>query len=132
MEPINQEKLTTGQKLSDFIVKLFSGWPFVFVLGVTITCWIFYNYLGGPDPYPFILLNLILSFLAAFENTVILMSSKRLERLDRAVAHRNLELSLQSDTMLKDVVGFLEREHKFDDELMNKLASYAEKTGVKL
>jgi len=65
------------------------------------------------DPYPFILLNLMLSFLAAYGNPVLIMASRRLERLDRKIAEENYELSVVSDVMLKSIIDEL---HRMNDQ----------------
>jgi hypothetical protein len=83
---VMQEKLSFGQKLADNIAKFGGSWTFIISFGVVILGWITLNIvaLRRPfDPYPFILLNLVLSCLAALQAPVIMMSQNRQAQKDR-------------------------------------------------
>ena len=87
--------LTLGQKLADSVAALVGSWRFVIIQSFLIAVWIGMN-LYSPwkwDPYPFILLNLFLSFQAAYTAPFIMMSSNRIEQIDRArsISIYNLE-----------------------------------------
>jgi len=88
-------KLTLGQKLADGVATLVGSWRFVIIQSLLICFWIGMN-LWSPwkwDPFPFILLNLFLSFQAAYTAPFIMMSSNRIEQIDRArsISIYNLE-----------------------------------------
>ena len=90
--PHGREKLTLGQKLADIITTFGGSWAFIFFFMVFLFVWIgvnLYFLLVPPDPYPFILLNLMLSCLAALQAPVILMSQNRQSERDRIKAERD-------------------------------------------
>ena len=90
------ETLTLGQKLADKCSKLIGSWRFVGIQTSFLVFWLLLNINLPPkqklDPYPFILLNLLLSFSAAYSAPLILMSSNRQSEIDRKRAIENLEL----------------------------------------
>src|SRR5260370_326410 len=81
-----QEKATWGEQLADAVVNLGGSWTFIIAFGVASAIYLIVNHWMGKaawDPYPFILLNLILSMLAAIQAPVIMMSQNRQDRKDR-------------------------------------------------
>jgi len=86
--------MTFGQRLADAMAAIIGSWRFIGIQTCTITFWLLLNIKGPvkPDPYPFILLNLLLSFQAAYTGPVLLMSANRQAELDRRRAIENLEL----------------------------------------
>src|SRR5437867_12775717 len=82
-----ERKLTFGERLSDQIASFGGSWRFIILFGVVLVVWIILNAAlllnRGFDPYPFILLNLILSCLAAIQAPIIMMSQNRDEARDR-------------------------------------------------
>ena len=89
-------KLTFGQKMADRITKVVGSWEFIIVQSVILVIWIILNisaWIYHWDPYPFILLNLALSFQAAFTAPIILMSENREADRER----RKNELDLATD-----------------------------------
>ena len=85
--PRLQQKLTYGQRASDIIAKFGGSWTFIILFGVFLIGWMIINaylLLRNPfDPYPFILLNLVLSCLAALQAPIILMAQNRQGEWDR-------------------------------------------------
>ena len=81
---------TTSQMLSDNISKYAGSWTFIIIFGVALAIWILLNSSGEKiwDPYPFILLNLFLSVMAAIQAPIILMSQNRSNQRDRYRAER--------------------------------------------
>lgn len=121
MEEIREENLSFGEWLTDKAVSYIGSWINILIQSIIIIGWIVINVglLKHPyDPYPFILLNLALSFMAAFGQPLILMSTLRLERIDRHISKENYMLSLQSDTMLKEVIAKLEQDRKVTLDLL--------------
>jgi uncharacterized membrane protein len=85
---------TLGQKLADLCSAFIGSWKFVGLQTTLLLFWITFNTLAAkkPDPYPFILLNLMLSFSAAYSAPLILMAANRQSEIDRERAIENLNL----------------------------------------
>lgn len=90
----SNETLTLGQKLADSCSNIIGSWRFIGIQTSFLMFWILLNIFSPkkPDPYPFILLNLMLSFQAAYTGPVLLMASNRQSEIDRKRAIENLEL----------------------------------------
>lgn len=97
----DEKTLTTGQRIADKVATFGGSWTFIISFGVFIFIWITLNvywFLNkGFDPYPFILLNLILSCLAALQAPVIMMSQNRQEEKDRDRAKKDYMINLKSE-----------------------------------
>ena len=92
--------LTIGQKISDVVAKTVGSWKFVIIQSTIIFVWIAYNAIAGADswdPYPFILLNLTLSFQAAYTAPAIMMSQNRLSEIDRQQAGNDFEVNVKAE-----------------------------------
>ena len=104
LEPDNS-KFTFGQRLADKIASFGGSWKFIIIFGVFILIWITSNIVflinKGFDPYPFILLNLILSCLAALQAPVIMMSQNRQEVKDRERAKQDYMVNLKSELEIR-------------------------------
>ena len=96
---------TFGQKIADRVAAFGGSWKFIILFGFFILLWIAANiYLllnKGFDPYPFILLNLILSCLAALQAPVIMMSQNRQEEKDRDRAKKDYMINLKSELEIR-------------------------------
>ncbi|PYK04737.1 MAG: hypothetical protein DME66_08885, partial [Verrucomicrobia bacterium] len=94
-------KLTFGERLSDRIASFGGSWKFIITFGVVIVLWIAMNVVllatRAFDPFPFILLNLILSCLAALQAPVIMMSQNRVEARDRLRAENDYKVNLKAE-----------------------------------
>ncbi len=99
------ETRTLGQKVADNVADFGGSWKFIILFGVFILLWILANiYIlmnKGFDPYPFILLNLILSCLAALQAPVIMMSQNRQEEKDRERAKKDYMINLKSELEIR-------------------------------
>ncbi len=97
--------LTPGQRIADKVASFGGSWTFIISFGVFIFIWISTNIFWlvnkGFDPYPFILLNLILSCLAALQAPVIMMSQNRLEEKDRDRAKKDYMINLKSELEIR-------------------------------
>ena len=109
-ENINVEfdqKLTFGQRLSDKLADSAGSWGFIIAFGVVILLWIIINTMllvfRHFDPYPFILLNLLLSCLAALQAPVILMSQNRQESRDRLRAEYDYRVNLKAELEIRNL-----------------------------
>ncbi|MBD0347068.1 MAG: DUF1003 domain-containing protein [Coleofasciculus sp. Co-bin14] len=93
-------RLTWGQYLSDAIATIVGSWRFVTIQSGILTIWIGLNILAFVqhwDPYPFILLNLVLSFQAAYTAPIIMMSQNRQAEVDRQSAKRDYEINVKAE-----------------------------------
>jgi uncharacterized membrane protein len=96
------EKLTLGQRLSDKLADYAGSWRFIIIFMIILVIWIVINsvvllVLRPFDPYPFILLNLVLSCLAAIQAPVIMMSQNRQEAKDRLRSEHDYMVNLKSE-----------------------------------
>ena len=96
---------TLGERWSDNIASFGGSWSFIILFGLTLTIWIAYN-LAVPDLdkfdiYPFILLNLVLSTLAAIQAPVIMMSQKRQEAKDRLRSESDYRVNLKAELEIR-------------------------------
>ena len=97
------EQLTFGERVSDRTASFIGSWAFIVVFLVGLVLWMAVNSVLFPsmvttfDPYPFILLNLGLSTLAAFQAPIIMMSQNRQAAKDKIEATLNYEVSLKTD-----------------------------------
>jgi uncharacterized membrane protein len=100
-----RETLTPGQILADKVATFGGSWKFIATFGVFIFLWIATNTYWYSarhfDPYPFILLNLILSCLAALQAPIIMMSQNRLEEKDRDRAKKDYMINLKSELEIR-------------------------------
>ena len=98
-------ELTYGQRLADKVASFGGSWTFIIYFGVFILIWIIINivFLANKsfDPYPFILLNLILSCIASLQAPVIMMSQNRQEEKDRERAKKDYMINLKSELEIR-------------------------------
>lgn len=105
IEGEEKQILTTGQRIADKVASFGGSWTFIISFGVFIIIWISINMFWlvnkGFDPYPFILLNLILSCLSALQAPVIMMSQNRQEEKDRDRAKKDYMINLKSELEIR-------------------------------
>ena len=100
------EQATFGERLSDRLAALAGSWTFILCFGALMIIWLVVNgAMGGTafDPFPFILLNLTLSTLAALQAPVILMAQNRQSTKDRAVAENDYHVNLKNEVEIADL-----------------------------
>jgi len=107
LNAVHRERLTFGQRVSDGLAKFAGSWTFIIIFAVILAGWIALNawLLAAKafDPYPFILLNLVLSTLAAIQAPVILMSQNRQEARDRLRADLDYEINVRAEDEIASV-----------------------------
>ena len=99
-------KYTLGQRAADAIAKFAGSWAFIFALTGVLILWMLVNTLLAAkafDPYPFILLNLVLSCVAAIQAPLIMMSQNRQEEKDRRRAENDYKVNLKTEIMIEDL-----------------------------
>lgn len=121
------EYLNKGQMISDKVARFGGSWSFIMIFTGVLIVWIIYNSMMAKqdqfDPYPFILMNLVLSCLAALQAPIIMMSQNRQEEKDRKRAENdylvNLKAELEIRSLHKKIDVLLEEEVKqlFDSQV---------------
>jgi uncharacterized membrane protein len=113
-DDIDRER-TFGQRLADHVATFGGSWAFLISFGVVIAFWMTINVVGATsfDPYPFILLNLLLSCLAAVQAPVIMMSQQRQEAKDRARSRNDYQVNLKAELEIRHL-------HEKMDHLVNR------------
>ena len=101
-----RERYTVGQRAADAIAKFAGSWAFIFSFSTVLALWMIVNILLAVkafDPYPFILLNLVLSCVAAIQAPLIMMSQNRQEEKDRRRAENDYKVNLKTEIMIEDL-----------------------------
>ena len=111
--------------LADKITEFIGSWTFIIIQSTILTFWIIFNieHLFNFDPYPFILLNLFLSFEAAYATPLILMSANRSDERDRKHALKDLKIDQEAHDIIIDVKRILKelrREIKLDKKMLSE------------
>ena len=110
----DNKKITFGQRASDKLAEFAGSWFFIIAFTLFLIIWVLINayFLKNPfDPYPFIMLNLVLSCVAAIQAPLIMMSQKRQEQKDRERAEDDFKINLKCEIILENL-------HRKLDELL--------------
>lgn len=108
----DKEKYTFGQRAADKIAKFAGSWAFIFSFSALLILWMVGNVIlvkRAFDPYPFILLDLVLSCVAALQAPLIMMSQNRQEEKDRRRAENDYKVNLKTEIMIEDIHGKMNR-----------------------
>ena len=138
---VNEEmddRLTTGQRIADKVAAFGGSWTFIFLFGGILVVWMALNtfllaHFGKPpdgaqwDPYPYILLNLLLSTLAALQAPVIMMSQNRAAEKDRLAAELDYHVNLKSELMLEELIRKTRAQDAEIEYLVRSLKTVKEK-----
>ena len=95
-----EENLTLGQRISDGVAEMMGSWRFIIIQSSLLAGWVVLNisaYIHHWDPYPFILLNLALSFQAAYAAPIIMMSQNRQSEKDRLQSKNDYEVDMKAE-----------------------------------
>ncbi len=106
VEALHQERLTFGQRVSDRLADIAGSWRFIFSFALVLGVWVLLNTVALMhhwDKYPYILLNLFLSMLAAIQAPVIMMSQNRQEAHDRLRAEHDYEVNLKAEIEIQQI-----------------------------
>ena len=102
-----KEIISTGQNVSDKLARFGGSWKFIILFGAILGIWITYNSLAlgsaSFDPYPFILMNLILSTIAALQAPIIMMSQNRQEEKDRLRSENDYLINLKAEMEIRSL-----------------------------
>ncbi len=101
------ENLDFGQKISDKVAEFGGSWKFIISFFIVLAIWIVFNVLSIGvykfDPYPFILMNLILSCIAALQAPIIMMSQNRVEQKDRKRSENDYLINLKAEMQIRSL-----------------------------
>jgi uncharacterized membrane protein len=121
-------KLTVGQIVADWVASTMGSWNFIIIQSVILVAWIILNLIAVVqhwDPYPFILLNLALSFQAAYAAPFIMMSQNRQSDIDRQKAENDYKINIKAELEIELL-------HQKLDELREKEIALLTQTVVDL
>lgn len=128
---VSEAKLTAGQKAADGVAKFAGSWGFIIVFFVILLIWIILNafflksflHTTPFDPYPFILMNLILSCIAAIQAPIIMMSQNRQEEKDRDRAKNDYKVNLKAEIIIEDIHQKLDAIMEKQEALVDRLSA---------
>jgi len=115
---VNEEmdqKLTVGQRIADKVASTVGSWPFIIIQSTILAAWLVLNSLVliyHWDPYPFILLNLMLSFQAAYAAPFVMMSQNRQSEKDRLTAQNDYQTDTKGEEEIRNIMDHLEHQDK--------------------
>ena len=115
------EERTFGEKLADDIAAIAGSWGFIIGFVGFLICWMVINLLmvNSPDPYPFILLNLVLSCLAAIQAPIIMMSQNREAKRERLKSTNDFKTNIKSELILEKLYDKIDVLIRNQDEIIN-------------
>ena len=117
-------KRTFGEKIADRVAAFGGSWTFILMFGAILICWVILNTFllvsRAFDPYPYILLNLFLSMIAALQAPIIMMSQNRAAARDRLDASHDYEVNLKAELEIRSM------HEKFDELRDSKWAQLVE------
>lgn len=127
------ERLTRGQRIADRFATVMGSWPFIIIQSVILAIWVTLNviaWIAHWDPYPFILLNLMLSFQAAYAAPIIMMSQNRQTEKDRLEAHHDYEINLKAEEEVRVIMAHLEAQNSAMAVLLERIGRIEERLGA--
>ncbi|MEZ4865212.1 MAG: DUF1003 domain-containing protein [Caldilineaceae bacterium] len=107
---VYEAQLTVGARAADWIANTMGSWTFIVVQSILLTFWIVLNVLAWVrhwDPYPFILMNLVLSMQAAYAAPIIMMSQNRQAAKDRLEAHNDFQINQKAEEEIRAILDHL-------------------------
>jgi len=120
----HNESLSFGDKISDRIAEVAGSWTFIITFCTVLIVWMVLNtviLLNPYDPAPFILLNLVLSCIAALQAPVIMMSQNRQEKKDRLRAENDYKVNLKSEIIIEDLHQKLDKLINNQEQILSRL-----------
>ena len=107
---LEEEHLTRGQRAADLIARVVGSWRFIITQSILLSIWVLVNVVAWSyhwDPYPFILMNLLLSLQAAYTAPMIMMSQNRKADRDRLEAHNDYLINLKAEEEIRAILDHL-------------------------
>ena len=126
-------RMRRGDRIADSLARVVGSWPFIVVQSVLLLLWIVANVVlvlrheagRAWDPYPFILLNLMLSFQAAYTGPIVMMSQNRQSAKDRLEAKDDYECNLKAEEEIRVIMEHLVHQDETMAELLRRLDALA-------
>jgi uncharacterized membrane protein len=127
---VDAEKQRLGQRVADKVASVVGGWPFIIFQSTILICWIAFNIYvvkryhddkAGFDPYPFILLNLMLSFQAAYTGPIVMMSQNRQNEKDRLAAQSDFDCNKTAEEEVRIIMEHLVYQDEMLSTIMTRL-----------
>ncbi len=112
LEKISQLERTTGEILADKFASMVGSWKFIILQSTLLIIWVIFNIVAWAhhwDPYPFILLNLVLSFQAAYASPIIMMSQNRQAKIDERRNRLDLQINLLAEQENTEILRMLRK-----------------------
>ena len=109
------EQLSRGERAADGMRNSMGSWGFVAVALVFMAVWMMVNGNWGFDPYPFILLNLVLSCVAALQGAILLIAAKREDQISAELANHEYETNTEALALIHEIHGFLSTQSHAED-----------------
>jgi uncharacterized membrane protein len=125
--------METGERIADRAAAIIGSWRFIIIQSTLLFAWVLWNIFSNErfDEYPFILLNLMLSFQAAYTGPVLLMAANRQAQVDRRRAMKNLIIDQQDHEVIIRLEQHIEDHfHQLADRLGVQLKSPSEDAGL--
>lgn len=125
-----QDKETLGQRMADRVASLVGSWRFIIFQSILLVIWIIINTIAitmAWDPYPFILMNLVLSTQAAFTAPIIMMSQNRQAVKDRIEAHNDYMINQKSEQEIEMIMAQLTAQNQALQQIYQKLEQLEQK-----
>jgi uncharacterized membrane protein len=112
-----KSQLSFGQRSADVLRNAMGSWPFVFAALGFLALWMYVNNDGSFDPFPFILLNLILSCIAALQGAILLIAAKREDQINSDLAIHTYQIDQENLELTKQVHELSKRIEKLTIEV---------------
>ncbi len=125
-------QLTLGERAADAMRNGMGSWTFVLCALVFLAVWMSYNRNTGFDKYPFILLNLVLSCLAALQGAILLIAAKRSDQIASELAQSDYKTNVEAAGQIKKVHQQLIELHEANQELLERNSALLERLAAHL
>jgi uncharacterized membrane protein len=121
---VANEQMTMGQKVADKVAATVGSWPFIIIQSIVLAFWLVLNsvaWIKGWDPYPFILLNLALSFQAAYSAPFVMMSQNRQAEKDRLTAQNDYLCDTKGEEEIRNIMEHLEHQDTVIVQILQRM-----------
>ena len=121
---VADERLTMGQRIADRVASTVGSWPFIITQSIVLLCWLVLNsiaWINRWDPYPFILLNLALSFQAAYAAPFVMMSQNRQAEKDRLTAQNDYTTDCKGEEEVRHIMEHLDHQDTLILQIIQRL-----------
>ena len=121
---VADEQLTMGQRIADKVASTVGSWPFIITQSCILATWLVLNslaFINHWDPYPFILLNLMLSFQAAYAAPFVMMSQNRQSEKDRLTAQNDYTTDCKGEEEIRHIMNHLDHQDDLILQIVKRL-----------